>query len=410
MGERKSYNYLNKLKKKFNVDTIYSWSRYHRCCDDPFGYMLNYIKHIPETRKDSIWGVSGGNCHDILEDFYTGEIKYEDMIDRYEVALFDMNTSELKYDRSDKDKNETISKKYENSIRHFYKNYKPLSTKTIVEQFITIKVGRFYFQGYIDFLHKDLDGNYIIEDFKTSTIYTGTKKIAEQGQLVLYAESLIQRGIQLDNIKCRWNFLKYCTVTCDLVGVDKATGLNKTKDKNCVRCTWVKDSSANIKKWLIKEGYDELETEDMLQTCIENNSLDTLPKSIIDRFKISDCYVYVDLTQEVIDDLKEHIIETLDEIEVKTLRAKEIIEEIESNKDISNKSKIKLLEEELDKMFWTEIDKGEEYFFYNLSGYSRKQHKPWDEYLKEANMFSEDKWDNYINNIDNDLDWLNELL
>ena len=122
--------------------------------------------------------------------------------------------------------------------------------------------------------------------------------------MILYSESLIQKGIPLEKIKIRWNFLKYCSIESDLFSIDKETKKNKTKSKNCSRTTWVKESEGNIKKWLAKsEMYDELEIEDMMQTCIENNSLDTLPKEISDRFSISDCYVYIDLTEEIVEEL-----------------------------------------------------------------------------------------------------------
>lgn len=410
MGVRKSYEYINKLKNKFGVEVIYSWSRYNRYKNDPYGYMLNYIKHIPETKKDSIWGESGGICHDILERFYLKEISYEDMLIEYESKLFEMQTKELKYNRTDNESNDKIATKYEDSIRHFFTHYKPLDSKVILEQFVTINVGRFYFQGYIDFLHK-IGEDYIIEDFKTSTIYTGKKKISEAGQLILYAESLIQRGISLNKIKIRWNFLKYCTVISDLKTIDKNTKLNKTKSKNCVRTQWVKDSEKNISKWLEIEGYDELEITDMIQTSIENNNIDNLPQSIQNRFKVEDCYVYVDLTQELIDELREEIISTLEEVESKTSRAKELIKEIDLLGDnIKVKDIKKAKENELDEMFWTTIDRSKEYFFYNLCGYTRQQHRCWDEYLKETMMFVEDNFDKeFENNTDSEFDWLNDI-
>lgn len=409
MGERKSYEYINKLKNKFGVDIIYSWSRYNKYKNDPYGYMLGYIKKIPEVKKDSIWGESGGICHDILERFYLKEIQYEDMLTEYETKLFEMQMKELKYNRTDEDSNDKIATKYEDSIRHFFSNYKPLISKVILEQFVTINIGRFYFQGYIDFLHK-INEDYIIEDFKTSTIYTGKKKISEAGQLILYAESLIQRGITLDKIKIRWNFLKYCTVISELKGIDKETKQPKTKSKNCIRTQWVKDSDKNIIKWLKEFGYDELEITDMVQTAIDNNSLDNLPIEVQNKFKIEDCYVYVDLTQELIDDLKSDIISTLEEVENKTNKAKQLLKEIEL---LGNNIKVKDVrerkEKEIDEMFWTNIDRSKEYYFYNLSGYTRQQHKPWDEYLKDTMMFVEDTFDNEFNKTDDEFDWLNDI-
>jgi len=72
MGERKSKEYLNKLKNKLGVDIIYSWSRYHSYCNDSYSYLLKYIKHEKEVKKDGIYGVSGNVCHDIIERYYLG--------------------------------------------------------------------------------------------------------------------------------------------------------------------------------------------------------------------------------------------------------------------------------------------------------------------------------------------------
>ena len=405
MGDRKSYEYLNKLKKKLNTDTLWSWSRYNSYHNDEYGYLLKYIKHIPETQKDSIWGISGGSVHDILERYYIGEIKYEDMLQEYEEKLFEMNSMELKYNKINKDMNDKISDKYEDSIRHFLINYKPIEAKVITEQFVTIKVGNYYFQGYIDFIYKDVDGNYIIEDFKTSTIYTGAKKQNESKQLLLYSQSLIQKGISINKIKLRWNFLKYCTVTSCLVGKDKE-GNYKTKEKNCVRSQWVKESSKNIEKWLKKEEYDELEIVDILETCIENNNLETLPKSIQDKFSIKDCYVYIDLNEESINTLNDEIVETLGEIVENTKTTNLLLKQLEGLDAIKDKDKISAINTKVDEMWWTDIDRSKEYYFYNLCGYSRKQHKPWNEYLNDINSFAKDKIED---ENDSSLDWLNDL-
>lgn len=383
MSGRKSKEYLNKLKEKYKVDILWSWSRYNSYKTDPYGYLLKYILHVPET-KTSIYSVSGGVVHDILEKFYKKEIAYDDMLKEYEDRLFEMNMAELKYDRANEDKNKSISDKYENNIRLFFQNYIPIDGKTITEQFITVRVGIYVFQGYIDFIHRCEDGFYIIEDFKTSTIYVGEKIAKERGQLVLYAESLIQRGIPLDKIKVGWNFLKYCTVESQLQGKDKETGLHKTKTKNALRTEWVKEISSNIKTWLKKMEYDDLEIADIIQTCCENNNLDILPKDLQERYKVSDCYVYIPLTQEIIDDLKENINKTLDEITEKE-------KEYQITKD--------------DRLFWTEITKKNEYFFYNLCGYSTAQHKPFKEYLDDSNVFTKET----TKSNDEDMSWLDDL-
>lgn len=380
---------LNKIKKKYGVDTLWSWSRYNSYKTDPYGYLLRYIKHEKET-KESIYGISGGVVHDIVEKYYKKEITYEQMIEEYESKLFEMNMAELKYNRKDEKANESIANKYEGCIRLFFHNHIPIEGKVITEQFVTIKVGKNVFQGYIDFIHKEKD-DYIITDWKTSTLYIGEKAVKESGQLVLYAESLIQRGIPINNIKIRWNFLKYCNITSQLKGIDKETKLHKTRESKELRDRWVSKIANNLKMWLKEDGYEELEIEDMVQTSINNNDLDNIPKDIRDKYKIEDCYVYIPLTQELIDDLKENIIKTINEIEQKEKDYNEYIEQGDTDG--------------AEHLFWTEVTEKNAFFFNNLCGYSSKQHKPYKEYLDNLNMWVKQDENKEVD----DDDWLNNL-
>lgn len=399
---RMSREKLNKLKEKYNVDTLWSFSRYNKYLTDPYSYMLGYIKRIPEENKGSIYGEQGGNVHDILEMYYTNQIKYDEMIDKYDTQLMELDIEGYKYNKTDKEKNDMISKKYEDSVRHFFLNYKPIEGKCLCEKFIIIKVGERYFQGYIDFLHRGKDGEYIIEDFKTSTIYTGAKKDKESAQLLLYALGLCQKfNIGLDKVAARWNFLKYCSVESDLKTIDKTTGKHKTKSKNCVRSTWVKESEGNIKKWIKDLGYDELEIEDIYQNCLRSNSLDDYPE-LAKHFRLHDCYVYIDVTQENIDELVNKIITTLDEVEEKTDVTKQYLNIIKNSSDDNEK---KSLDNIIDELWWTDIDKGNSYYFFNICGYSRNIHKPFDEYLKDSEMFLSKPNSNNGSSEDDDFNW-----
>lgn len=384
--------YLNKLKKKYHVDELWSWSKYNSYKIDSYGWMLKYIRHEKET-KSSIYAVEGGIVHDIIEKFYNKEIEYKDMIDLYNNKLEEIKLSGLKYNRKDDKANQKTADKYEGSIKLFFNNHIPINSKVITEQFVTINVGGNIFQGYIDFLHKEND-NYIITDWKTSTIYQGEKVKKESGQLVLYAESLIQRGIPIDKIKIRWDFLKYCNIEYQLKGKDKETGLNKTKETKALRIEWVDKIKTNLKMWLKQEGYEELEIEDMVQTAIENNNLDNIPESIRNKYKLTDCYVYIPLTQELIDELKEDIINTIKEIKEKEKDYEIYMEEGEER-----------LAEEL---FWIEIDDNNSFYFNNLCGYSSKVHKPYKEYLESLNIWVK-KDDNKEIQDDELDDWLKDL-
>lgn len=396
---RLSREKLNKFKKQYGVNVIYSFSRYNSYKTDRYSYMLNYIKHIPSNVKESIYGKQGTGCHEIIQDFMEGKIKYEEMINRYDDLLFELDSDGYKYSKNDKDMNENISRKYEESVRHFFMNYQPLPYKWLIEKFILINVRGKIFQGYIDCITKLEDETYLIEDIKTSSIYTGEKKLKESAQLFLYALGITQKfNVSLEQVKCRWNFLKYVEVVSDLKGKNK-DGTHKTKSKNCIRCEWVKESSGNIKKWIQAEGYDELEVEDILQSCIEKNSLEDYP-NVAKHFKLNDCYVYIDLTQENLDNLCDEIEETINKIERDTEITKQYLEIINRSKD---KDEIKRIEKMIDELWWVDISQKDMYYYYNLCGYDRKIHKPLDEYYKDCEMFM--KNNNKDNNKEDEFSW-----
>jgi hypothetical protein len=380
---RKTSEELNELKKKFKCSILWSWSRYNTYKNSKYEYYLHYVLHKNEDRIDNIYSVVGGFGHDIMESLYTGKITYDEMDGLFEDAWMTANIAELKFDRSDSEKNKKISDKYYANLKHFFSNHQVIPHKLQTEQFITIKVSNHYFQGYIDSCFKDEKGNYNILDWKTSTIYKGKKAESECGQLLLYAIGLNQLGIPWDNIKICWNFLKYVTVQCE-----QANG--KTTDREIERSEIGEKLHSNVKMWLKKCGYEN----DMimyLDALVQTNNIDCLPDDIKSKFRITDCYVYVDITNELINNLIKDINDTIYEINSK---------DIEYNK--TNNDSIWFESQE-------EVKK-QSYYFANLCGYSANLHLPYKRYLdelqqnKDGNIFGGTR-----SETEEDLSWLNNL-
>lgn len=367
---RVSREQLNKLKQRLGVDTLWSFSRYNSYLTDPYGYYLNYVEHIQPEETDGVYTFLGGRLHDIMEGLYEGNIEQEDMIDLWENAMMDCDCNGYKFP-GDKDKSELVRVNYNDSISHFCLNYKKLPYKVLSEKFIVVDTGKHYFQGYIDAISKDKEtGEITIIDWKSSSIYKGEKRDKESAQLLLYSLGVSQKfGVPLDKIKACWCFAKYCTVVCDLKTIDKKTKKPKTKSKICQRNKWISESSANIKSWLCVEyGFekDSLELATAYQDIQNKNSLENYPL-VEAHFRIEDCYDYIEVTEEAVNNLIEKINKTLDEINYKIKKTRELDDR-----------------REIDKLWWTEIDKGNEFYFKNLLGYNRQQHKPLDMYLKET--------------------------
>ena len=389
---RVSNEELQKIMKKEKVDRIWSWSRINCFNTSPYEYYLKYIKKIEGDRQDSIYANLGGISHEILEKLYTNKLEYKNMLDEFEQGwMIADDIMQLKFDRTDEEKNLKIKDKYLKNIRHFFKNHTMINRKTIIEQFVKIKIGDNLLQGYIDCMFKDDEKNIHIVDFKTSSIYKGSKAENECGQLVLYAIALIQLGIPMEKIKICWNFLKYCTIQ-----YEQANGVLKTREVE--RYKIGESLKSNIKTWLKKLGYEN-QIEEYLEQVIEQNSIECLPEEVREKYTITDCYIYVPLTDKLISKWDKKVSETLTDI---TLREKDY------NETGS------------DKAFWDsdESVKTSSYFFANLSEYSANLHLPYKKYLEQreqqqrenddliGSIRKEDTKKTTNTNIEEDLEWL----
>jgi RecB family exonuclease len=344
---------LQDIMEKEGCSRIWSWSKINCFNTSPYEYYLRYIKKAKEDRANSIYVTTGGISHNILEKFYTNEIPYENMIKEFEDGwTVAVDIADLKFDRTDEDKNTKIKDKYYENLVHFFKNHTKLEHKPIIEQFVKVKIGGNLFQGYIDIAFKDEEDCITIQDWKTSSIYKGAKAENESGQLVLYALSLIQQGIPKDKIKIRWNFLKYVSIQ-----YEQKNGAIKVKESE--RCKIGESLQSNAKTWLKHFGY---EPDEYLKELLDTNDVSCLPEEIQEKYVIDDCYVYISLTDKLIDKWTNHIITTIKDIELR-------------EKDYE--------ETQNDKCFWDteESVKAESYYFANLCSYSANLHLPYKAYL-----------------------------
>ena len=391
---------INEICKKLNTDRLNSWSRVNCVHNSLYEYYLKYILQKKEDHDDSIYKVTGGISHDILEKYYTNEIKYDEMIEQFEdgwMAAFDIG--ELKFVRSDENRNKSIANKYYYDLKNFFKSHEEIKDNITIEQFTIVKIGNEYYQGYIDALIKHTDNTYTILDWKTSSIYKGDKAKNESGQLVMYAISLNQKGIPYEKIKIAWNFLKYQSVI-----VQSKKGVKKTREIE--RCELGEKLQANAKMWLKEFDYTEDQIFEYLNKLVQTNDINVLPKEVKDKYEIHDCYVYINLTPELIEHWTNFIIDTMKEIRSKEEKYKELI--------------IKGKDDEADKIWWEDEEsvKKQSYYLSNLCGYSVNLHKPYKKYLekleleKNNNIFNtniESQKNNVEEYAEDDLSWLNEL-
>lgn len=385
---------IKKMCEALGTDRLNSWSRVNCIHNSLYEYYLKYILHKEEDRDDSIYKVTGGISHDILEKYYTAQIPYDAMVEEFEdgwTTAFDI--AELKFVRGDGDRNKSIANKYYYDLKNFFSTHERIKDRIDIEQFITVKIGEEYYQGYIDAKVTDYDGNITILDWKTSSIYKGDKAKNECGQLVMYAMALHQQGIPYEKIRIAWNFLKYQCVT-----VQSKKGVKKVREIE--RCELGEKLQANAKMWLKDAGYSEEQVFEYLDQLAQTNDITVLPEAVQNKYEFHDCYVYVDLTEELINHWESFIIDTM-----KLIREKE-------KKYFVLKENGKF--EEADKLWWEDEEslKKQSYYLTNLCGYSANLHKPLKAYLekldsnKNGDILGQKKEDEY--DVD-DLSWLNDL-
>lgn len=392
---RVSYEELNKMCGALGVDRMNSWSRVNCAHNSLYEYYLKYILHKKEDRSDSIYVVTGGLSHEILEKFYGKEISYEEMINEFDDGwMLAFDVADLKFVRGDSKRNNNIANKYYYDLYNFFSTHEIITQKMSIEEFVYVKIGNEYYQGYIDAHLEDENGMHTILDYKTSSIYKGTKAKDSSGQLVMYAMALHQKGIPYEKIKIAWNFLKYQCVT-----VQSKKGVKKVREIE--RFELGEKLQANAKMWLKEFGY-EAEMLEYLDKLAQTNDITCLPPKVQEKYELHDCYVYVDLTPELIQYWENFIINTM-----KMIREKEA-----AYAELKAVGKY----DEADKLWWEDEEslKKQSYYLMNLCGYSTNLHKPLKAYLdaqdvkKNEDILGTKKKQDEEYDIDN-LDWLNDL-
>ena len=290
MSERKEIIRPKKLVEKYGEDfTIWSYSRLSTFKNCQHEYYLSRI--LKKENENNYWAILGGLSHDALEDFYNGKIKYNDMLTRFEHNFLDYEMSDLKFVK-DEAQNERMIKKYKDCMVHFFKNHHIVPFKVISEREVWIDLGIAAFIGYIDAIHKDEDGNFVITDYKTSSMgaeYKGENLLNKQEQLLLYALALHQMGVPLDKIKIRWNFLKYTNINYNHM-INVTYLKNGKHTTSCVKkLELISKIAPQLKKDMLEHDpdADQKEVNAAIKQWKLDNDFSNLPQWLQDRYTLS---------------------------------------------------------------------------------------------------------------------------
>ena len=349
---------LQKVKDRYGVDELFSWSKVNTFMTSPYEFYLQYVLRKKPDVDNCAYAPMGGCAHQIIEDYYSGKIKYDEMIECFEDSWTTaIEIADLRFDRNDSEKNESIKNKYKEGLECFFRNHKPLENKVELERFLSAKIGDYVLQGYADAITKDENDNFVIIDWKTSTKYSKKALEEHSGQLTVYAISLMQLGVPLERIRCAFNFLKYCNVEVTMKNGNK-------KVRTIERYKLGESLVSNCRMWLKDYGCNEEEADEYLKQLIDSNSIECLPTEIQQKFTLDDCYVYIDLNEKLVEKWTKEIIANIKDIELR--RA-----DWEETKN--------------DGIWWDDESsvKAQSYYFSTLCGFSPNLHKPYKEYLEK---------------------------
>lgn len=139
-----------------NKPEIYSFSKLNTVEQCEYQYKLHYIDGV-ESRQN--WfGRVGNDGHEVLESYFKGEIKKEDMSRAYALK---------KYDRDVPPPFPKIEPKWDGQILDYFDNFQPPKTQVLgVEEEFYVKFKHFWFRGYIDLVTLSKDGDIYIIDHK----------------------------------------------------------------------------------------------------------------------------------------------------------------------------------------------------------------------------------------------------
>lgn len=311
------------LVKQLREDgkTVYSISRINTFNGCSFEYYNTYIKK--NRGINNCYGEVGTTIHEYIENVYRENIKdTSDFTQKLHTKLLELEIMDLDFP------SETIKNSFVKDMEHFTKNFNKLDGNFTLEKMFVTKIGEYYLMGYIDAI-QELDDTLNIVDWKTSSKFTGSKLLEAGRQLVIYKLGLENTSnININEIK--WAMLKYINVCWKLKN-------GNIKKKMVNRGKLIKEMKTTFEKEMIKSGLDELEIGLALMNAEANNSFDNLPNVIKDKYWLEDCFVEYKATEEVIKEVEDYVVNTIEEIE---------------NKDIHNESEWKPLDFDKDGTFY----------------------------------------------------------
>lgn len=317
MGKRELDSRLQELynagKKVYSISKI---NTINECLYEAYN---SYILH--NRGLNGVYGILGTKIHDKLEAIINGTASCSELPNTLKEELDELEMLGIEFPKDFKG-NDTIRNNWVADMEHFCKNFiKPEGKFKTEELFIYKLNDDRYVQGYIDLICENDDDTISIIDWKTSSEFSKDDLLHHGRQLVLYALAKEEQGIKVKSVA--WYMLKYCQVS--FMGRKRSNSKTLSPITKIInRGKLVSELKSHIEFDLINAGYDEVDIECMLNTALQENSLDSLPADIRKKYTIKPYIRQYELT----DALKQECIDYIN-------KTADLFESLDASKDIN---------------------------------------------------------------------------
>lgn len=266
-------------------------------------------------RAQSIYGIMGGEIHEVLEEIYNGRATADALLPAMEKELADADLCGVEFPK-DFSGGDAVRKNWVADMTHFCNNFEMLPGDDFsTEELVIYRFGdNRYMQGYIDLISvvdeesKTID----IYDFKTSAKFKRQDLVHHGRQLVFYGMAKEAEGYTVRRIA--WIMLKYAEVKYQ--GYARSNSKNKTTITKVIqRGKLAKELWPIIEGMLYELGYGEIDIELFLDEFRDKNDISVLPVEVQKQFEIKQYIEYYDYNDETKAETLEYINEKADKFE-----------------------------------------------------------------------------------------------
>lgn len=239
----------------------YSYSKLSCYGNCPKNYFLTYIESV--ERSQNIYGLAGGDAHEIVQSLEIGEITNEKAVTEWQSKM-DM------YEFFGEDNFPTAKSKenYIIDVTAYFRNFKPLpinGREVLIEKEFEVEIEGIIIRGFIDLTLIDHDKKEIeVIDYKTSSKsgFTNKNLVKKCYQLILYSLALQKIYPDYKITRNAFDMLKY--------GINSK---GKVKERKDIKL----EEESEYKRYFIKIPFNQ-ENIDLFKKFV-NESMNDINKA-----------------------------------------------------------------------------------------------------------------------------------